>query len=207
MHGTRTSVHRQEELVTLVDDAGQVIGAGEKHVAHLRGLRHRAFSIFLVDERARVLLQQRHPAKYHSGGLWANSCCGHPRPGEELERAAARRLYEELGVRVPLRLGFSAAYRAEFDNGLVEDEVVSVFFGRLDAPVAPDPAEISRTRWMHIDALARDVVRRPDLYAVWLRHYFRHYGVALTALCNRFARRSQVEEGRQSLSCCAAATK
>lgn len=168
------------ETLILVDARNRARGRGEKRAVHAAGLRHRAFSIFLADAAGRLLLQRRAPAKYHSAGLWANSCCGHPRPGETTHRAAARRLAEELGVRVPLRFGFYASYRAELGDGLIEDEFVYVYFGRAPTgPLAPDPAEVSALAWTTLPALARAIRRDPERYAVWLRHYVRDHGPAL----------------------------
>ena len=122
-----------EEQLILVDEFNRAIGSAGKTMIHRTGLLHRAFSIFIVDDRARILLQQRNPNKYHSGGLWANSCCGHPRPGERTVAAACRRLEEELGVTSALSFGFFARYNSELDHGMQENELVYVYFGRLTA--------------------------------------------------------------------------
>src|SRR5882672_3367199 len=121
------------EHLILVDQRNRAIGRAEKWAVHVEGRLHRAFSIFLVDAHGRLLLQRRSRAKYHSAGLWANSCCGHPRPGERTVAAARRRLDEELGVGDPLRFGFFARYRAELDHGMQENEFVYVYFGRLES--------------------------------------------------------------------------
>src|SRR6516225_11688454 len=113
-----------EEKVILVDENNRATGAAGKTMVHRRGLLHRAFSIFLLDDRGRIVLQRRNPNKYHSGGLWANSCCGHPRPGEQTLSAARRRLNEELGISDPLEFGFFARYSAELDHGMRENELV-----------------------------------------------------------------------------------
>ena len=120
-----------DEKLILVDERNRATGSGGKAAIHRAGLLHRAFSIFVVDERGRILLQQRNPQKYHSGGLWANSCCGHPRPGERTVVAARRRLNEELGVTSDLSFGFFSRYRTELDNGMHENEFVYVYFGPL----------------------------------------------------------------------------
>src|SRR5205085_8951 len=108
---------------------------------------HRAFSIFIVDERGRILLQRRSAKKYHSGGLWANSCCGHPRPGEPTVAAARRRLAEELGLVAPLTFGFFSRYRADLDGGMQENEFVYVYFGPPTGAPEPDPAEVSEVEF------------------------------------------------------------
>jgi isopentenyl-diphosphate delta-isomerase type 1 len=120
-----------DEKLILVDERNRATGSGGKAAIHRAGLLHRAFSIFVVDERGRILLQQRNPKKYHSGGLWANACCGHPRPGERTVVAARRRLNEELGVTSDLTFGFFSRYRTELDNGMQENEFVYVYFGKL----------------------------------------------------------------------------
>jgi isopentenyl-diphosphate Delta-isomerase len=168
------------EQLILVDEHNRAIGHAEKWAVHQEGLLHRAFSIFLVDPHERMLLQRRSRAKYHSAGLWANSCCGHPRPGERTAAAARRRLREELGVKATLRFGFRARYHTELPNGLIENEIVYVYFGRAPtstAAIAPNPAEVSEVGWMTLAELERDVTRRPRRYAYWLRYYLsKHLG-------------------------------
>src|SRR5438045_6594578 len=132
-----------DEQRILVDENNRAVGTGGKNAVHRAGLLHRAFSIFLVDAQGRLVLQQRHPHKYHSGGLWANSCCGHPRPGERTITAAARRLNEELGIDDSLRFGFFARYRADLDHGMHENEFVYVYFGAINGSPKRDPAEVA----------------------------------------------------------------
>ena len=139
-----------EEQLILVDESNRATGSAGKTAVHRAGLLHRAFSIFIVDDRGRIVLQQRNPNKYHSGGLWANSCCGHPRPGERTIAAARRRLNEELGVTCALSFGFFARYRTELDNGMHENEFVYVYFGRLAAEPRPDPAEIADVAFLSL---------------------------------------------------------
>lgn len=172
----------REELI-LVDERNRAIGRAEKWAVHRDGLLHRAFSIFLVGPGGRLLLQQRSRLKYHSGGLWANSCCGHPRPGERTAAAARRRLREELGLAAPLRYGFRARYRTALPNGLIENEIVYVYFGAAPQSLRPNPAEVARTGWTTLAALRRDVRRRPGRYAYWLRYYLENHSAAIrTAL-------------------------
>lgn len=170
---------RSEEQLILVSESGRAKGAAGKTEVHERGLLHRAFSIFLVDAQGRLLVQRRASGKYHSGGLWGNSCCGHPRPGERTRSAAKRRLGEELGVAAPLKARFLARYRAEVGGGMVENELVHVFFGRAPEALRPDPDEISETRFLSWDELDRIAAERPDTLAPWLRHYLAHHGAAL----------------------------
>jgi isopentenyl-diphosphate Delta-isomerase len=163
-----------EELI-LVDERNRAIGRGRKDWVHAAGLLHRAFSIFLVDGVGRLLLQRRHHRKYHSGGLWSNSCCGHPRPGERTLAGAQRRLREELGVRVPLRYGFRGRYRATLGNGMTENEIVYVYFGFAPEDVTPDHREISAVEFRSFPEVRAAIAARPEEYAVWFRHYLRRH--------------------------------
>ena len=131
------------ERVICVDEADHIIGEAGKLDAHERG----------------------------SGGLWANSCCGHPRPDEPIIQAAVRRTREELGLAADLHEGFRFRYRANLDNGLIENELVHMMFGRFSGAAAPEPAEVASLRWMSLDALAKDVATTPSIYAPWLRLY------------------------------------
>lgn len=169
------------DSLILVNARNRTIGQAEKHAAHAAGLLHRAFSIILVDAEGRLLLQRRHPAKYHSGGLWANACCGHPRPGERTRAAAQRRLVEELGVQVPLTFGFSTHYRAAFSNGLVENEVVYVYFGPAPSRVQPDPTEVTAIAWRTLPQLHSAREKDPTPYAFWFTHYLEHHAGELEA--------------------------
>jgi isopentenyl-diphosphate delta-isomerase len=133
-----------------------------------------------------VLLQRRAAGKYHSGGLWANTCCGHPRLGERSPHAARRRLGEELGDGLarssPLQFGFHARYRTLLDRGLCENELVYVYGGRMGDGLMPEPSEVSETRLMPLEALMRDASDNPAAYVYWLRHYLAQHTDALTAL-------------------------
>ena len=126
----------------------------------------------MVDERGRIVLQQRSPKKYHSGGLWANSCCGHPRPGERTMVAARRRLGEELGVTGELSFGFFARYQAELGNGMHENEFVYVYFGRLQAEPKPDPAEVADVAHWSFDDISRRIEREPDVVYILVQALF-----------------------------------
>jgi isopentenyl-diphosphate delta-isomerase len=174
-----------DEQLILVDESNRAIGTGGKNAVHRAGLLHRAFSIFLADDRGRLLLQQRHPRKYHSGGLWANSCCGHPRPGERTMSAARRRLHEELGVDCPLTFGFFSRYRAELDHGMEENEFVYVYFGVLKSHPLPAPVEISDIAFLALGELDRRMRRQPAAYTFWLRHYFRNHLADIRRLSGR----------------------
>jgi isopentenyl-diphosphate delta-isomerase len=160
-----------DEPLILVDEGNRALGTASKLAIHEAGLLHRAFSIFMVDGRGRILLQRRNPRKYHSGGLWANSCCGHPRPGERTVTAARRRLNEELGVGDPLTFGFLARYQAELDHGMRENELVYVYFGRLLSKTKPDPAEVVGLEFVSLAELKRRIKQKPASFTYWMKHY------------------------------------
>ena len=140
---------------------------------HERGLLHRAFSVFLVDPEGFWLVQQRAATKYHCPLLWANACCGHPRPGEAVEAGAARRLTEELGVSVPLRPVGSLVYRVALEGGLVEHEYDHLFAGTLAGPCIPAPDEVAAVRWTTLAGLQAEVDASPERFAPWLRAILR----------------------------------
>ncbi len=178
-----------EEQLILVDESNRAIGSAGKTTVHRTGLLHRAFSIFVVDDSARILLQQRNANKYHSGGLWANSCCGHPRPGERTAAAARRRLGEELGISSALSFGFFARYNSDLGHGMQENELVYVYFGRLAAEPKPDPNEVADIALLTWDEISRGIARDPSAFTVWLNHYFREHGAEIRRLAREAALR------------------
>lgn len=157
--------------VVLVDAHGNETGLCDKLEAHRKGLRHLAFSVFLLDTGGRWLLQQRAAAKYHSGGLWANACCGHPLHREPAATGARRRVQEELGVDCMLLPLLEFSYRREVGGGLIENELVSVFVGRFHGVLAPDPAEVSRVQWLAPAELFAELQQEPDRFTVWFQEY------------------------------------
>lgn len=167
----RAELESETEQLILVDADDRQVGTAEKLDAHRRGLLHRAFSIIIWDSKGRQLLQKRAAAKYHSGGLWTNSCCGHPRSGETTDAAARRRLDEEMGLTCPLEWLGIVRYQAAFDNGLSEHEVVHVFRGCHDGPVAPDPAEAESYQWLYLEDIRDEIAAAPDRFSVWFRQY------------------------------------
>lgn len=177
------------ENLIVVNSRNRAVGVAEKQAAHVAGLLHRAFSIFLVDDRGRLLLQRRHTAKYHSGGLWSNACCGHPRPGEKTRVAAGRRLQEELGVSPPLAFAFRTRYATTFPSGLRENEIVYLYFGSAPARLAPDPAEVSATDFISLPALRKNIQARPQRYSYWLRFYVLQHYAELRAAVEAVRRR------------------
>ena len=162
------------EEVVLVDEHDRALGVEEKLRAHRDGgMLHRAFSIFIRDPAGRMLLQLRSRRKYHFGGLWTNACCGHPRPGEATDRAAHRRLREELGFDVPLSEVSAFVYRAE-DPGsnLTEHEYDHIFLGEFAGTPLPDPGEVDEYKWMEPSEIVRDLGRHPERYSPWFPRAF-----------------------------------
>lgn len=161
---------RDDELI-LVDGFDREMGTATKERTHREGLLHRAFSVVLVRETAagtETLLAQRALSKYHSAGLWANTCCSHPRVGESVPDAARRRVHEELGCEaVDLQELTAFAYRAVFADGITEYEYDHVLVGHCAGDVDPDPAEVASTRWIGFDELARELAEHPDDFAPW----------------------------------------
>ncbi|WP_328751958.1 isopentenyl-diphosphate Delta-isomerase [Streptomyces sp. NBC_00285] len=155
-------------LLELVDEHGVTIGTAEKLAAHQPpGQLHRAFSVFLFDERGRLLLQQRALGKYHSPGVWSNTCCGHPYPGEAPFAAAARRTHEELGVSPSLlaEAGTVRYNHPDPDSGLVEQEYNHLFVGLVQSPLAPDPEEVDTTVFVTPAELAERHAK--DIFSSW----------------------------------------
>ncbi|MBU7017970.1 MAG: isopentenyl-diphosphate Delta-isomerase [Theionarchaea archaeon] len=157
-----------DERVILVDENDKEIGSEEKIEAHKTGKLHRAFSIFIFNSKGEMLLQQRALHKYHSGGLWANACCSHPRLGETLEEAVHRRLKEEMGFDCELEEIFSFIYKAKVGT-LTEHELDHVFIGRYDRDVHFNPDEVGGCKWVTIESLRKDVQTHPELYTEWFK--------------------------------------
>ena len=159
------------ELMILVDEDDRAVGTAEKLEAHRRGALHRAISVIIWDSAGRLLLQKRAAGKYHSGGLWTNACCGHPRPGEDAAAAALRRLEEEMGFTCALEGLGTIRYRAELDHGMIEHELVHMFRGLYDGPVAASPAEAEGYQWARLVDVRADVAVMPQRFSAWFREY------------------------------------
>lgn len=157
------------ERVVLVDWLDRPVGTEEKLEAHRKGLLHRAFSVLIRNEQGDLLLQRRAGGKYHSGGLWSNTCCSHPRPEEELRSAARRRLSEEMGFETELEPAFSFVYRTELGGGLVEHEFDHVLLGRWEGVPRPDPEEVGDWRWAPVAVVRREIEQHPDRFTYWFR--------------------------------------
>lgn len=158
--------------VVLVNEKDEPTGTMEKLEAHQKGLLHRAFSVFITNTAGEMLLQQRAADKYHCGGLWTNSCCSHPFPGEKVAAAAHRRLQEEMGFDCALKEVFSFTYRAEFDNGLTEHEFDHVLTGTWDGPIVPNPGEVQNFRYLSFDAIRKWLADEPHLFTPWFHLAF-----------------------------------
>jgi isopentenyl-diphosphate delta-isomerase len=137
--------------------------------AHREARLHRSFSIFIYNSRGEMLLQQRAKTKYHSGGLWSNACCGHPRPGESTEEAAHRRLQEEMGFDCELQELFQFTYKVKLDHDLWEHEFDHTFRGTYDGEVRPNPDEVDDFRWIARETLLLDVKAHPEQYTAWFK--------------------------------------
>lgn len=160
------------EKVILVDEQDNEIGTMEKMEAHEKALLHRAFSVFLFNEKGEMLLQKRASEKYHSGGLWTNTCCSHPRPNETSLDAAKRRLEEEMGIKAEVEEIFSFVYRAELDKGLVEHEFDHVFFGKYEGEVILNEEEAEDHTYMALPLLEQEILDHPEKYTEWFKIAF-----------------------------------
>lgn len=161
-----------KEMVILVDAFDNQIGTAEKMYAHEQGMLHRAFSIFVFNKNNELLIQQRALDKYHSAGLWTNTCCSHPRPGESLMDAAHRRLREEMGFDCPLVEKFSFTYKAKVENGLTEHEIDHVFVGFYDQDPIANPQEVHAWKYVSLQSIEHDLITIPQHYSTWFRLCF-----------------------------------
>ena len=157
------------DQVILVDKQDREIGTADKLQAHKDGQLHRAISVFIMNDD-KILLQQRADEKYHSAGLWSNTCCSHPRPGEKTKDAAQRRLQEEMGIECELNHCGSFIYRSDYDNGLTEHELDHVYLGVIDNPddYQINPAEAQAAKWVLTEELIASIEKNPEIYSSWL---------------------------------------
>lgn len=160
------------EQVILVNEQDIELGVMEKMEAHEKALLHRAFSVFIFNEQHELLLQQRAVSKYHSGGLWTNTCCSHPRPGEAVADAALRRLKEEMGFETSLSKAFDFTYKAPFSNGLTEYEFDHVFIGTYDGAIVPNADEVENYAYHSLTAVDEMLQKNPDDFTVWFHIAF-----------------------------------
>lgn len=162
----------KEEKVILVDQNDEPIGLMEKIAAHEQALLHRAFSVFVLNDKNEIMLQQRAAHKYHSPLLWTNTCCSHQRPGETNIQAGKRRLQEEMGFEVDLKELFHFIYKAPFDNGLTEHELDHVMVGYSNEAPIINKEEVESWKWMAIEDVKEDMLQNPDIYTVWFKIIF-----------------------------------
>jgi isopentenyl-diphosphate delta-isomerase len=164
-----------EEQVILVNEKDEKIGLMPKMEAHEKGVLHRAFSVFIFNESNQLLLQQRAFGKYHSPGLWTNTCCSHQRDGETSLEAGTRRLKEEMGITAPLRETTSFIYKAPFDNGLTEHELDHILIGNFSGLPQINEDEVASWKWMTLEEVKEDILVQPELYTAWFKIIFEKY--------------------------------
>ncbi|MBA4241484.1 MAG: isopentenyl-diphosphate delta-isomerase [Sphingobacteriaceae bacterium] len=158
-----------KEFVILVDEQDNDIGVMEKIKAHQEGLLHRAFSVFIFNHKDELLLQQRSLSKYHSAGLWTNTCCSHPRPNETIKDAANRRLFEEMGMSCDLKIKTNFIYKTSFENGLIEHELDYVLIGSTNQNPHINKEEVENYKWMSIADIKKDIISNPNQYTSWFK--------------------------------------
>lgn len=164
-----------EEQVILVDKNNNQIGLMNKMEAHEKALLHRAFSVFVFNDKNELMLQQRAAEKYHSPLLWANTCCSHQRDGEENIAAGMRRLEEEMGFSCTLEEKFSFIYKAPFDNGLTEHELDHVMIGYYNDTPKINPEEVASYKWMNLEDVKQDIIDKPEVYTEWFKIIFKEF--------------------------------
>jgi isopentenyl-diphosphate delta-isomerase len=160
------------EWVVLVDEQDSVLGYMEKMEAHEKGLLHRAFSLFVFNKQGDMLLQRRAWGKYHSGGLWTNACCSHPRPNELVLAAATRRVQEEMGFECTPSFGFTFLYKAKLDKQLTEHELDHVLYSVYEGVVSPNPEEVCEWKYAPISAIREELMLSPESYTEWFKLVF-----------------------------------
>lgn len=164
-----------EEQVILVDTNDQAIGLMPKMEAHEKGVLHRAFSVFILNDKNQLMLQQRALHKYHSPGLWTNTCCSHQRDGEDNISAGKRRLLEEMGFETELSEVTSFIYKAPFDNGLTEHELDHIMIGHHNDAPDVNPEEVANWKWMALEAVRDDIMHHPEHYTAWFIIIFEQF--------------------------------
>lgn len=162
----------EEEKVILVDENDQKIGLMPKQEAHVKGVLHRAFSVFIFNKKNELMLQQRAFHKYHTPGLWANTCCSHQRDGESSIDAGKRRLFEEMGFTTDIKETTTFIYKAPFENGLTEHELDHILIGNFEEDPKINPDEVASWKWMDMDEVKKDIQTNPDIYTAWFKIIF-----------------------------------
>ncbi len=164
-----------EEMVVLVNENDEKIGLMPKQEAHEKALLHRAFSVFVFNKKNELMLQQRAFDKYHSPGLWTNTCCSHQRDGETNIEAGKRRLQEEMGFDTNLKETISFIYKAPFDNGLTEHEYDHILVGYFNGHPKINPEEVADWKWMSLEDIKNDIKKKPSIYTEWFKIIFDKY--------------------------------
>ncbi|MUP46375.1 isopentenyl-diphosphate Delta-isomerase [Gramella sp. BOM4] len=164
-----------QEKVILVNEKDEQIGLMEKIEAHEKALLHRAFSVFVFNEKNELMIQQRALSKYHSPGLWTNTCCSHQREGESNIEAGKRRLMEEMGFTTDLKDTISFIYKAPFDNGLTEHEFDHILVGNFEGEPNLNPDEVAAWKWVDMEELKADMKKNPQIYTEWFKIIFDKY--------------------------------
>jgi len=164
-----------EEKVILVNEKDEEIGTMPKMEAHEKGILHRAFSVFIMNEKGELLLQQRAASKYHSPLLWTNSCCSHQRVGESNIEAGKRRLHEEMGFETELKDVVSFIYKAPFDNGLTEHEFDHVLVGNYNEDPVVNKEEVHDFKWKTLEFVKDDIELHPEIYTEWFKIIFEKF--------------------------------
>jgi len=162
----------EKDFLILVHEDDKPWGKLEKDLVHQLGILHRAFSVFIFNTKGELLLQQRADNKYHSAGLWTNTCCSHPRWGEEIVDAVERRLGEEMGLKCETGFVFSFQYKANFDNGLTEHELDHVYTGVSDEIPLINTEEVKSWKYFSVDDIRKDLMRNPNKYTAWFKLVF-----------------------------------
>jgi isopentenyl-diphosphate delta-isomerase len=161
------------ELIALVNEEDDITGYAEKLEVHKTGLLHRAFSVFVLNNNNELLLQRRSFNKYHSGGLWTNTCCSHMFRDEDFNKSVHRRLKEEMGFDCELQFAFKFRYDVAFKNGLFENELDHVYIGYFNGNPKPNPMEACDWKWASLDELRKDIILNEDLYTYWFKIAFK----------------------------------
>ena len=156
-----------KDHVIVVNERDEWLGTMEKLAAHEEGVLHRAFSVFILNENNELLLQQRADGKYHSGGLWSNTCCSHPMPGESTKSAAHRRLKEEMGFDCELQPLFHLRYRSDVGSNLIENEYDHIFCGSYNGAIHLNPEEVKSYKYVTLEAVSKWMAEQPQLFTEW----------------------------------------
>ena len=162
-------LQKKSIIIPLVNQNDEIIGSGEKLDVHIKGLRHRAFSVLIYNKAGEMLIHQRALHKYHSPGLWTNACCGHPHISENMQDAATRRLQEEMGIRTDLTYNHTFEYQAKFDNGLIENEIDHVYTGKFENDFETNPEEVANHKWLLPNQIKLEIAQKPEAFTFWFK--------------------------------------